>query len=362
VTSGLSAARADRYVRAATRWGRLLLTPASHHREPGIRVFYGHDRIPALGTAVSGGSAKIQRLGARFPNHPIGFSIVYLGSNWIPRDLAALLRLVRRRDVPLVVNQDGVGYPGWAGGKTEEVNRPLRSLLAAADHVLYQSDFCKRSADEWIGTPRGSWEVLPNAVDVDAFAPADVAPKQAPVLLLGGDQSQEYRLELAVATLAALVPEHPDVELIVTGRLAAPLEPLVERYGVSGRVHAVGPYTQRVAPEMYRRAHVLLHTKVNDPCPNVVLEALASGLPVVYPRSGGVPELVGDDAGVGVPHPDGYERDDPPSAEALATAITHVLANLRSYSAAARTRAVERFALGPWLDRHAEIFELLSPK
>ncbi|HWH06801.1 MAG TPA: hypothetical protein VNT23_10265, partial [Gaiellaceae bacterium] len=31
----------------------------------------------------------------------------------------------------------------------------------------------------------------------------------------------------------------------------------------------------------------LLHTKVNDPCPNVVLEALASGLPVVHPASGG---------------------------------------------------------------------------
>jgi glycosyltransferase involved in cell wall biosynthesis len=358
----MSAARVQRYGRAGARWARLLLAPASRHREPGIRVFYGHDCIPAPGAAVSGGSAKIQRLGARFPNHPTGFSVVYLGSNWIPRDLAALLRLVRRRDVPLVVNQDGVGYPAWAGGRTEEVNRPLRSLLAAADHVLYQSDFCKRSADEWIGTPRGSWEVLPNGVDVEAFAPGNVAAERGPILLLGGDQSQEYRLELALATLAALVPDHPGVELIVTGRLAVPLQPLIERYGVVERVHAVGPYTQRDAPEIYRRSHLLLHTKVNDPCPNVVLEALASGLPVVYPRSGGVPELVGDDAGVGVPHPVGYDRDEPPSAEALAAAVTRALGNLGSYSAAARKRAVEHFALGPWLDRHAALFERLAPR
>jgi glycosyltransferase involved in cell wall biosynthesis len=79
----------------------------------------------------------------------------------------------------------------------------------------------------------------------------------------------------------------------------------------------------------------------------------------VYPSSGGVPELVGDDAGIGVPHPDSWERDDPPEPDALADAVTRVLADLPRYAAAARKRAVERFALGPWLDRHAELFAAL---
>ena len=39
------------------------------------------------------------------------------------------------------MNQDGVGYPGWAGARTDEVNRPLRRAVLAADHVLYQSEF-----------------------------------------------------------------------------------------------------------------------------------------------------------------------------------------------------------------------------
>ena len=51
---------------------------------------------------------------------------------------------------------------------------------------------------------------------------------------------------------------------------------------------------------MLRRAHVLLHTKVNDPCPTAVIEAMACGLPVAYPASGGTVELVGDEAGIGV--------------------------------------------------------------
>jgi glycosyltransferase involved in cell wall biosynthesis len=101
---------------------------------------------------------------------------------------------------------------------------------------------------------------------------------------------------------------------------------------------------------------VLLHTKVNDPCPSLVIEAMASGLPVVYAKSGGVPELVGEEAGIGVEHPDSWERDVPPSSDALADAVSFVLADRARFAEGARRRAVERFALEPWLDRHAELF------
>jgi glycosyltransferase involved in cell wall biosynthesis len=315
--------------------------------------------VPGAGEAVAGGTAKFQRLASRFPNHPTDFSLLYLGSTWMPRDAGALLRLARRRSVPVVVNQNGVGYPGWAGPETEAFNRPLRRALAAADHVLYQSEFCKRSADEFLGEPGGAWEVLYNAVDVGHFVPPASPVAGGPVLLLGGDQYQEYRLELALQTLAALVSDHPDCHLLVTGELAVPIEPLVEHLGLRGRVTAVGRYTQREAPEIFRRAHVLLHTKVNDPCPSLVIEAMASGLPVVYAKSGGVPELVGDDAGIGVEHPDSWERDEPPAPTALAEAVSRVLADRERYADAARVRAVERFALEPWLDRHAELFASL---
>jgi glycosyltransferase involved in cell wall biosynthesis len=235
-------------------------------------------------------------------------------------------------------------------------------VLAQAEHVLYQSEFCKRSADEWVSEPAGSWEILPNAVDVRHFTPAGQPPDGGPIVLLGGDQYQAYRLELALETLACLRAVHPDATLLVTGRLATPIESIVERLGLRGRVELLGRYSQSDAPEVFRRAHVLLHTKVNDPCPSLVIEAMASGLPVVYPRSGGVPELVGDDAGIGVPHPDGFARDEPPAAEALADAVARVLSDREAYAVAARSRAVERFALEPWLDRHSELFAGLASR
>ncbi len=355
----LSLERAGRYVRAGGRWARLAVAGRA---KPGVRVFYGHDRVPAPGDRAAGGSAKMQKLNERFPNSPFDFSLLYLGTTWLPRDLDPLLRVARRRGAPIIVNQDGVAYPGWAGDHTEEINRPLRRAVLAADHVVYQSEFSKLSADLYLGEPTGSWEILPNAVDVERFTPAKVPPAGGPVLLLGGDQTQRYRLELALHTLAALLPRHSDARLLVTGRLVSSAEPLIAELGLHDRVHLLGEYTQRDAPEIFQRAQVLLHTKVKDPCPTLVLEAMASGLPVVYPASGGTVELVGDEAGIGVPHPDTWERDEPPTAGELADAVGSVLTDLARYSAAARSRAVDRFALEPWLDRHGELFDGLAPR
>jgi glycosyltransferase involved in cell wall biosynthesis len=330
------------------RWARLLADVRPH---PGLRVSYGWDRVPAPGEPATGGTAKLQKLAERWPNRPADFTLLYLASPHFPRDLGPLLRISGRRSAAVVVNQDGVAYPGWAGDRVEELNRPLRRALAAGDHVLYQSAFCKRSADELLGEPAGEWEILHNAVDVERFTPA-TPPDGPPVLLLGGDQTQAYRLELALETLRAVRAAIPGTRLLVTGRL-------VSGVALGEGVELVGRYAQREAPDVFRRAHLLLHPKVNDPCPTVVLEAMACGLPVVHPASGGTVELVGA-GGIGVPHDDSFARDSPPSAEALAEAVLAVLAERERYAEAARRRVVERFALGPWLDRHAELFARLT--
>jgi glycosyltransferase involved in cell wall biosynthesis len=348
----VSPARVGRYGRAASRWAKLLV---GGRARPGLRVFYGWDRIPGPGEPVAGGTAKLQKLAERWPNRPTDFSLLYLGATYLPRDLRPLLWVTRRRGAPIVVNQAGVAYRAWAGDRTDEINRAFRRALLAADHIVYQGAFSKRSSDAFLGEPRGSWEILPNAVDVDRFTPA-ASPADGPIVLLGGDQTQAYRLELGLRTFRHVLDEHPTARLLVSGRLVSDPEPTVRRLELDGAVDFLGRYSQAQAPDVFRRAHVLLHTKVNDPCPTIVIEAMACGVPVAYAASGGTLELVGDAAGIGVPHYDGLDRDEPPSAEELAAAVAGILAERDRFAAAARRRAVARFALADWLDRHATIF------
>ena len=317
--------------------------PLRRRPRPGLRVSYGWDRVPAPGEPVAGGSGKAQRLSRALPeSSPADFTLLYLGSSWLPRDLRPLLWAARRRGAPVVLNQDGVGYPGWAGTRTEEVNRPLRRALEAADHVLYQSAFCKESADEFLGEPGGGLGDPPQRRRRRRVHAGGASTRRTGRCSSSAVTRRRPTGSSSRSRRSPCSSSYEDVRLLVAGRLVVPAEPLLERLGLRGRVELIGRYAQRDAPDLIRRAHLLLHTKVNDPCPSTVIEAMACGVPVVHPASGGTVELVGDEAGIGVPHPISWERDEPPAPEALAEAVARVLADRERYAAAARRRAVER--------------------
>jgi glycosyltransferase involved in cell wall biosynthesis len=332
-----------------------------------VAVSYGHLHVPALEEHAGGGVIKLQHLQRLYPNRAYRFNILYLVSSRLPEGAPDLARAAQRKGARVVLNQNGVAYPAWYGQGWERVNAPMTELLVLADHVFYQSRFCKESADRFAGTAAGAWEVLYNPVDTRAFVPA-ARPAAALTLLLGGTQTQEYRVVTALDVLARVARVRPDVRLLVTGGIRWRGGARAARRAVEDRarvlrvldhIEFVGPYTQTDAPAIFQRADILLHTKCNDPCPTVVLEAMASGLPVVYSRSGGVPELVGDDAGIGVPADVSWDRDIPPSAEAMADAVMRIAESPERYRAAARQRAVDCFDVRPWVERHRDLFERL---
>jgi glycosyltransferase involved in cell wall biosynthesis len=324
----------------------------------GLVLWFGS--FPSKGVP-HGGRVKLAHFAARFAVDARRFNAAYAVSSARPRDDEALLAFCKTKKIPFVLNQNGVAYPAWAGKDYERINAPMRRLLRGADHVVYQSRFCKDAADRFLGVCTCPWTVVYNSVDVVAFAPSRRDADGTVRLLAMGSHEQDYRVLRAVEVLAALRSRGIDARLTVAGRLV--FHDAKERVlsaaaalGVSDALALSGPYTQEQAPSLYQAADILLHLKYNDPCPTVPIEAMACGVPVVGSVSGGMPELVAEDSGVLLPVPQRWDEQFVPEAVAIADAVVRVSADLRKYSTAARVRAVSLFSKEAWLAAHEDIF------
>ncbi|HZT24496.1 MAG TPA: glycosyltransferase family 4 protein [Pseudolabrys sp.] len=333
-------------------------------RDAALRVFYAGAR----GGDFGGTLVKVRLLQQRFPERRIGFSLIYMLSNAIYLPLVAVERL-RARGIPLVLNQNGVFYPGWYPRGWQRENARMAEMHAAADYVFYQSDFCRRCAGKFLGARSGPTEILYNGVDTAHFTPDDLRERKGPFTFLVTGKfgaSTAYRLVSSIEGLGAARNGGLDVRLQIFGLIEPSVEAaaraLVERLALTDLVLFGGPYNAAQAPNIYRSADAYLMTKHNDPCPNAVLEAMACGLPVLYSASGGVPEQVGPEAGIGLPVPDTFERDVAPAPGAIAEGMAQIIAHCARMGAAARQRALERFDLSHWLARHERVFRALLGK
>jgi glycosyltransferase involved in cell wall biosynthesis len=334
-----------------------------------VRVSYGHRALPSREARASGGIIKLLDLMGHFPDRSTGANLLYLISSSLPPFAPALARQARKSGVRVVLNQNGVAYPGWHGPGWELTNRPLRRVLQLADHVFYQSDFCRRSADLFLGAAPGAREVLHNAVDTSVFVPRTGGRTGGGIsLLVAGSHNQFYRITSALQTLACLREGGVEARLLIAGRLAwraegalalGELEVAARELGIGPWIEVLGPYSQVEAVPIFHRADILLHTQYNDSCPRLVLEAMACGVPVVYSSSGGTPELVGDAAGRGVPAPEDWQQVHPPVPADLASAVMEVARRHGAFAVAARERAVAFFDIAPWVERHRRVFEHL---
>lgn len=347
--------------RELRRWEEL-------RRAEDIRVYYGLDPLPSRDDPVSGGIVKCLDLAERFPNTAGKANLLYLVSSALPDRRELLARAARRAGGRFVLNQNGVVYPAWAGASWRERNAPNALLYAMADFVVYQSEFCRRCAERFLGKRQGPGEVLYNPVDTDAFSPRAGFDKndRVPVLLAAGSHNEAYRVRNAIEALAIVRRHGTEARLVVAGRLVWGVDAEAEARrwardaGVADAAEFLGPYSQAEAPALFRKADILVHLKVQDPCPRLVVEAMACGLPVVYSATGGTTELVGDEVGHGIPGVEDFEAMHPPSVEAVADGILRVLTDRATIARRARERAVRLFSAHDWVDAHARIFESLA--
>ena len=333
-----------------------------------LKVSYAHsgfpNPLPGPDSLVHGGAVKYGYLDRRLPHTGLRFHILYAVSSSRCADLDRLIGVAQERGARVVWNQNGAWFPASYGVEhARKGNAAMAPLLHLADYVFYQSEFARVASEYFLGKRLGPSEILYNAVDTKSFSPGDISRSSELTLLVAGSHNRSYRLPTAIRTLALVAKQRPGVRMIIAGRIPpsnmAEARDLAVRFGLESQVEFVGPYTRRAAPEIFQRAHILLHTHYNDVCPTVVIEAMACGLPVVYSRSGGTPELVGEEAGYGVPSVLNWEEAQPPDPHHLAEGILLIAEDWSRYRETAREQAVSRFDIEPWLERHIQVFEML---
>jgi glycosyltransferase involved in cell wall biosynthesis len=315
------------------------------------------------GRLVHGGAVKLLALRETFPCDERAFSVLYLVSSARPPFATDLARQCKSLGIRFVWNQNGVGYPAWSGRQTRAVNAPMRHLRAMADHVIHQSEFCRRSADLFLGPRDGPSSVLLNPVNLRQFCPPADPLAPLPLRLLAmGTQNYPERAWCVIEAAAALLQGGIECSLTLAGPILwkngeSELATRVRRAGLENRFFRIPSFHRHEAPKICQSHHILIHPKYMDPCPTVVAEALACGLPVVGSASGGLPEMVGPDCGCLLPVEESWDHLITPSGHQIAQAVSSLVPLLPAAAAAARAHATRLFNEATWLHAHEKIFE-----
>jgi len=321
------------------------------------RVMFGFG--PRRGSAAI---LKASKLKALFGNAACDNNILYVCSGNIP---LWYCNKEKKRGVKIIVNQNGVYYPGWYGRGYKDANeKHLLGHYLLADYIIFQSEFCKEAAERYLAKAHCENQILYNPVNTAHFKsePHKQFDIKAPVLLSTGNYYSEVkiiRLQLLLDSFKGLLEFVPGARLIIAGNIVPPLlrkvNEIIRLKSMERKVDILPQYRHEDAPSIYRQADIYVNTQFNDSCPSTVLEAMSCGLAVVHLNCGGTPELVGD-AGIGVNVEKSFESFAYPSAKSMVEAIIKAIDNYQVLSNRARERCVTLFDEALWKKKHEEIF------
>jgi glycosyltransferase involved in cell wall biosynthesis len=322
-------AMADIQVVAPVPWFRTLgVQPRAHDTTPLLGIH--HPRfwyIPKVLKSVRGlflflsALHHVRRLRKSFDfdlidahfAYPDGFAAVMLG-RWFRRPVCITLRGTIAQ---WWVRAIGRRLCVWAMCRSERVIAVAESL------AVYPRE---------AGIPTHRIAVIRNGVDLERFQVIDPSvarrrlglPEHTRILVSVGHISPRKGFHRVIRSLPAVLESFPDVHLAIVGGAgaeednSAALQALIQRLGLSRRVLMVGSKTPDEVALWLAAADTFVLASDFEGCPNVVLEAMACGRPVVASKVGDIERMVPDFAGVLFENPE----DDHALSSCIRSALT----------------------------------------
>ena len=167
-------------------------------------------------------------------------------------------------------------------------------LWPLSDRIICNAEALKRIMIDRYSVDPDRIAVIPNGVDAAALYPEPDKKAEKPVVLFMGRLVEEKDPMCLVKAFALAAEKHPEAvfEIVGNGRLKKEVTAFIEKNSLESRIRLLAG-TPDVRP-LLKRAWVFTLASVSEASPNVILEAMAAGLPVAATRVGGIPELVSD--------------------------------------------------------------------
>ncbi|MEQ1860352.1 MAG: glycosyltransferase [Chthoniobacteraceae bacterium] len=297
---------------------------------------------------------ELQVLTKVFKRRPADLMHAYFGHTGVH-----LLPFIEVWDKPVVVSFHGMDIQPRP--EQDGYDDQMRALLQRVPLVMARSRSLFAALEAW-GCPPGKLRLNRTGIPLDDFPfvqrplPADGAWKFVQACRLIAKKG----LGTAMRAFAKFHAENPKSKFIVAGDgpLKGKLEEFAVELGVREAVEFRGFLSTHALAQLFANAHVFLHPSEvtedqnQEGVPNSMLEAMATGLPVLATHHGGIPEAVTHEShGLLVP-----ERD----VDALHAAMVQLtsdveLCYVRGLAASKRVR--EEFEMGKSIERLEEIYD-----
>jgi len=203
-----------------------------------------------------------------------------------------VIKLIKFFGGKVIQRLDGIYYPSKHGDGYALKNRVIKDIYAhSADFVVFQSEYSRKQCFAMLGEKSpNEYQIIVNGVNTDLFFPDPnrvLSPEKIIFATTGSFRNADM-IEPVVAALDSLTGEL-NFELWVIGPVT---NPQLERFVDRPYVRHLGSKNMQEVAELLRKSDVFIYSHLNPPCPNSVLEAISSGLPVVGFDSGSMSELL----------------------------------------------------------------------
>jgi glycosyltransferase involved in cell wall biosynthesis len=278
--------------------------PAKREVQDGVTVLF--PRFLALPGVLRGLDGLFMALGSFLTLRRLkrqGYNLI--DAHFAYPDGHAAVRLGRWLGLPVTVTLRGTEVPH---SRNPALRPKLQAVFREAAKVIAVSDSLRRLALS-LGLPADKAVVVGNGVDTDKFQPVDRQaarrrfglPAEAKCLVTVGALVERKGFHRVIDCLPALLAHHPELHYLIVGGaspegdLSAELRAQVARLGLDDRVHFLGPVPPEELKWPLSAADVFVLATRNEGWANVILEAMACGLPVVATDVGGNREVVAHD-------------------------------------------------------------------